>query len=93
MGRYIVKTLPEAKEHLEDYKKAGNKIALAKIKRIYEELEEHPETGIGRPEKKKYNYSGYWSREITKKDRLLYFIDKNIITVTVVSAMGHYGDK
>jgi toxin YoeB len=90
---YIVEFSKDAKKHIESYKKAGNKIALAKIDRIIEELEVHPETGIGRPEKKKYNYSGYWSREIDKKNRMLYEIKENIVTVSVISAMGHYDDK
>ena len=90
---YIVDILPEAKEHILSYKKAGNKIALARIDRILEELKVHPETGIGRPEKKKYNLSGFWSREIDKKNRMLYKIEENIVTVSVISAMGHYDDK
>jgi toxin YoeB len=90
---YIIKYLPEAEEHLLSYKKAGNKNALAKIKRIEEDLKVHPETGIGRPEKKRHNLSGYWSREIDKKNRMLYYIDENIITVSVIRAMGHYDDK
>ena len=90
---YIVKYLPKAQEHLLSYKKAGNKLALAKIKRIEEELKVHPETGIGRPEKKKHNLSGFWSREIDKKNKMLYKIEENIVTVTVVSAMGRYDDK
>ena len=49
---YIVKYMPKADEHLSFYKKAGNKNALAKIKRIEEELKVHPETGIGKPKKK-----------------------------------------
>ena len=90
---YRVILQPQAEEDILAYKKAGNKIALARIGRILEELAIHPETGIGRPEKKKHNYSGLWSREITKKDRMLYKIDENIITVIVISAMGHYDDK
>lgn len=30
------------------------------------DLSVHPETGIGKPEKLKFNFSGYWSRQITK---------------------------
>jgi toxin YoeB len=93
MGKYIVTLNPKATEDIKFYQKAGNKIAIAKINRILEELEIHPETGIGRPEKKKYNYSGYWSREIDKKNRMLYQIKENIVTVEVVSAIGHYDDK
>ena len=90
---YIVDFSARAKEHILSYKKAGNKVALARINRIIEELKIHPETGIGKPEKKKYNLSGYWSRDIDKKNRMLYQIDENIVTVTVTSALGHYDDK
>ncbi|HTI59221.1 type II toxin-antitoxin system YoeB family toxin [Mucilaginibacter sp.] len=41
----------------------------------------------------KFELSGYWSRRINKKDRLVYFIEHQVVTVTVVSAIGHYGDK
>jgi toxin YoeB len=53
----------------------------------------HPETGTGKPEKLKFELTGYWSRRINKKDRLIYSIEHHIVTVTVVSAVGHYGDK
>ena len=90
---YIIKYLPKAEEHLFAYKKAGNKNALAKIKRIEEDLKVHPETGIGKPEKLKHNYSGFWAREIDKKNRMIYKIKENIITVSIHSLIGHYDDK
>jgi toxin YoeB len=76
------------------YEKAGNKIALARIeKRIEGELKIHPETGIGRPEQMKYGYSGLWSREITKKNRILYEIFEEEEFVYIHSLMYHYDDK
>ena len=91
--RYIVDTSKRAKQELIAYKKAGNKIAIARIERIYEELEEHPLTGIGKPERMKHKKEEIWSREIDKKNRMTYEIEENIVTVTVISAMGHYDDK
>jgi len=91
--RYRVITLPEAEKDILAYKKAGNKIALARIKRILEELAVHPETGIGRPEMLKYEYTGFWSREIDKKNRMRYEIKETEVTVEVISAMYHYDDK
>jgi len=93
MGKYIVTLKPKATEDIKSYKKAGNKIAIARINRILEELEIHPQTGIGKPEKLKYEYSEFWSREIDKKNRMRYIIEENIVTVTVISALGHYDDK
>ena len=40
-----------------------------------------------------YEYKGYWSRRINKNDRLIYRVEEQIVTVLVVSAMGHYSDK
>ena len=91
--RYRVDISVDARIDIAAYKKAGNKIALARIERIIEELEIHPETGIGKPEKLKHERSGQWSREIDKKNRMTYTIDETKITVDVLSAMGHYDDK
>ena len=90
---YLIDFSPRAKEHILFYKKAGNKVALARIDRIIGELKVHPETGIGNPKKLKHKYSGYWSREIDKKNRMRYKIKEEIITVSVVSVIGHYDDK
>jgi len=91
--RYRVIILPEAEKDILAHKKAGNKVALTRIKRILEELAVHPETGIGKPEKLKYGYSGQWSREIDKKNRMRYEIKETEITVDVISVISHYGDK
>jgi len=91
--RYRVETSVDAKKDLLAHRKAGNKIAIAKIERIFEELAMHPKTGIGSPKKMKHNYAGHWSREIDKKNRILYQINENIVTVVIVSAIGHYDDK
>ena len=90
---YIVKYMPKAEEHLFFYKKAGNKNALAKIKRIEEELKLHPKIGTGKPEKMKHKKEEMWSRRIDQKNRMTYTIEDNIVTITVISAMGHYDDK
>jgi toxin YoeB len=72
------------------YLKAGNKIAYKKIQVFLRELQEHPTTGTGHPEQLKHELSGYWSRSIDKKNRLVYRIEEDIVTVVVVSAAGHY---
>lgn len=87
---YKVKILPQADKDIRSYQKAGNKKAIQKIQAILKELQEHPTTGIGQPEKLKYELTGYWSRRIDKKNRLTYRIEEDVITVVIVSAMGHY---
>ena len=73
--------------------KSGNKSNIKNIQKIVVELENTPYQGPGKPEQLKHQYNGYWSRRINQKDRLVYKVDENIITIYVVSAMGHYSDK
>lgn len=73
--------------------KSGNQSSIKKIARILEELAENPFEGVGKPEALKHELSGLWSREINKKDRILYRVKEEIVTVVVISAMGHYSDK
>ena len=93
MGQYFVEITDVAKKHLALIRKSGDKNSIKTIEQILEELAVHPEFGIGKPEKLKYDWSGYWSRQINKKDRLVYKIEDEIITVTVASAIGHYNDR
>jgi toxin YoeB len=93
MAKYSVEVQIAAQKHLQAHYKSGDKGSIKRINQIFEELSEHPETGVGQPEKLKFGLSGFWSRQINKKDRLVYIIEDNIVTVTVVSALGHYGDK
>ena len=84
---------PEAEIHLDAHIKAGNKILLKKIYKLFEELKEHPETGTGKPEKLRYQETEIWSRRIDDKHRMRYIIDNNRVIVFVISLWGHYGDK
>ena len=67
--------------------------AFAKVSRFIQELAEHPKTGTGHPEPLKGQPEGRWSRQITKKHRLVYRIFDEEVVVLVISAYGHYGDK
>ncbi|OAV69210.1 hypothetical protein Barb4_01806 [Bacteroidales bacterium Barb4] len=49
-------TFPIAKKHIAKLYKSGDKVAIKKFERIMDELKEHPETGVGNPNRKKYNY-------------------------------------
>ena len=61
--------------------------------RFIEELCEHPKTGTGHPEPLKGKPVGRWSREISKKHRLVYRIFDHDVLILVLSSYGHYGDK
>ena len=67
--------------------------AFQKACRFIEELKEHPKTGLGHPEPLKGSPEGRWSREITKKHRLVYRIFETEVVVLVLAAYGHYEDK
>jgi toxin YoeB len=77
----------QANNDIDYYKKSGNKAILKKILILLNELAEHPFEGTGKPELK-YEFSGYWSRRITKEHRLIYEVDGN--SVLILSAKGHY---
>lgn len=66
---------------------------FAKANRFIKELETHPKTGLGHPEPLKGKPEGRWSRELTKKHRLIYRIFETEVYVEVLSAYGHYNDK
>ncbi|MCZ4222807.1 Txe/YoeB family addiction module toxin [Pedobacter rhodius] len=93
MGKYFVEVEKQAKKDLAFQYKSGDKTSIKRINQIFIELSEHPETGIGNPEELKYEFSGLWSRQINRKNRMIYQIEDEIVTVTVISALGHYGDK
>lgn len=62
-----------------------------KIASILADIERNGNEGLGKPESLKGNLSGYWSRRITEKDRLIYRFDET--TIYIAACKGHYGDK
>lgn len=93
MGKYIVKLSKAAEKDLKQIKKSGQKSDMEKISRFFEEISENPRIGTGKPEQLKYYDGEVWSREINKKDRLVYEIFEDEILVVVIQAKGHYNDK
>ena len=79
---------PKALEHLNFWKKSGNKSVQKKIYDLIESLQITPFEGIGQPEALKHNLSGYWSRRINKEHRLIYRVNNNEIEIT--SLKDHY---
>ncbi len=80
-----------AESHIQKIVHSGDKKTIKKLKKILEELENHPCTGIGNPELLKHSLSGLWSRRLNKKDRLIYEIfEEPEELVVVIAALGHY---
>jgi toxin YoeB len=89
--KYKVTLEKQAIKDIQKITKAGNKKDITKLYQLFEELKIHPETDAGNPEQLKYSLSGYWSRCINKKDRLIYeIIEEPDCMVVVVSVLGHY---
>lgn len=82
-----------ANEDIEFFKKSGNKILLKKIRILLLEMQENPYFGTGKPERLKHQEKNIWSRRIDSKNRLIYSVEENIVTVEIISAKGHYEDK
>lgn len=71
--------------------KKENPKYTAKLWELILDIFKHPFEGIGKPEALKGDLSGWWSRRITDKHRLVYKIDKD--SLAIASCFGHYGDK
>jgi len=93
MGRFKLKVEELAQKHLSRHYKSGNKASIKKIEQILIQLTETPFDGIGSPEALKHELTGFWARKINQKDRLIYKVEENIVTVFIISALGHYTDK
>lgn len=64
--------------------------AIKKLKKLLEELQNHPRTGTGKVEQLKHYAEETWSRRINKEHRLVYRIYDDIVEVLVLSTYGHY---
>lgn len=89
---YSVTYSDEALKAIAKFKKS-NQQAYKKVLKLVEELHTHPLIGTGKPEVLKGMGGNVFSREINKKDRLVYEVYEETVVVYVISAEGHYGDK
>ena len=62
-----------------------------KINNLLKDIERNGHEGIGKPEPLRHNMSGYWSRRITDKDRLIYRFDDTAIYIA--ACKGYYDDR
>jgi len=90
---YTLEFTETALADIEKHKKSGDEVVLKKIEKLLHELMEHPTTGTGQPEMLKHHLAGLYSRRINNKHRLGYTIDEQVVTVYVLSAWSHYGNK
>lgn len=61
---------------------------LKRVNLLIKDVLRSPFEGIGKPELLKANLSGYWSRRITDKHRLVYTATEN--EVVIITCRYHY---
>ena len=64
---------------------------LRQIKKLLKDIDRNGYKGLGHPEPLTGDLSGYWSRHIDEKNRLVYKIENDI--VKIIQCGSHYKDK
>lgn len=75
----------------EQLREKDKKLHNALCKLLKEMLRADPSTGLGKPEQLKHSLSGYWSRRISQKDRVIYKFDDQYVYIFAIG--GHYVQK
>lgn len=70
------------------YWQSQDKRTLKRINTLIKETLREPFAGIGKPEPLKESLSGFWSRRIDEKNRLVYEVDDEVLTI--ISCRYHY---
>lgn len=73
------------------YWQTQDKKTLKRINALLKDIDRNGCEGIGKPEPLTGNWSGYWSRRIDEKNRLVYRIVDE--TIRIAQCRTHYGDK
>ncbi|MCL4137433.1 UNVERIFIED_CONTAM: hypothetical protein GTU68_064374 [Idotea baltica] len=87
---YPIHFNPKIKQDIPKLKKENPKY-VARFLELILDIFNDPFKGIGKPEPLKGDLSGWWSRKISAKHRLIYKIKDN--NLLIASCYGHYGDK
>lgn len=73
------------------YWQQNDKKTLKRVNRILEDIDRNENIGIGKPERLLGNLSGYWSRRIDAKNRIVYKIIND--RIIIIQCGSHYKDK
>lgn len=57
---------------------------LNRINALLKEIARTPFSGTGKPEPLKYALSGYWSRRVTRQDRIVYKVEGDEVFVAQI---------
>jgi toxin YoeB len=73
------------------YWQTEDRKTLKKINQLIEDIVRNGNDGVGKPEALSGNLSGFWSRRINDKDRLIYKIDSG--NIYILACKYHYSEK
>lgn len=73
------------------YWETQDKKTLKRIHKLLNDIDRNGYEGIGKPEPLSADLSGYWSRRIDDKNRIVYKIENDMIKI--VQCGSHYRDK
>lgn len=73
------------------YWQTQDKKTLKRVNELLRDIDRNGYEGIGKPEPLRGNLSGYWSRRIDDKNRLVYRIQDD--AVLIVQCRTHYSEK
>ncbi|MDR2711507.1 MAG: Txe/YoeB family addiction module toxin [Clostridiales bacterium] len=74
------------------YWQEQDKKTLRKINQLLKDISRSAYNGMGKPEPLRDNMTGWWSRRIDDKNRLVYRMQEND-NIEVAQCRGHYNDK
>ena len=72
------------------YWQSGDRKTLRKINTLLKDIERNGNEGIGKPEPLTGDLSGFWSRRINQKDRLIYALEMD--QIIIIACRYHYDD-
>lgn len=72
------------------YWQTEDRKTLRKINTLLKDIERNGNEGIGKPEPLTVDLSGFWSRRINQKDRLIYALEMD--QIIIIACQYHYDD-
>ena len=70
------------------YWRQTDKAIVRKINQLIRDIQREPFSGVGKPEPRQHDFSGYWSRRITDEHRLVYAVAGD--TLDILQCRYHY---
>jgi len=75
----------------EELRKKDKKLHVNLCRIIQEMQRDDPAKGLGKPEQLKHNLKGFWSRRLSRGDRVIYKFDDKSIYIFAIG--GHYDSR